>query len=94
MEQLQLILISLMPALGTLLAILLVTWKIVSQFKGLRSEVKDEKTINAIHSDNKRLNAMYRQTLEKVDELEAKIETLAMTNQELTSAINRMNRGE
>ena len=94
MEQLQLILISLMPSLGTLLAILLVTWKIVSQFKGLRSEVKDEKTINAIHSDNKRLNAMYRQTLEKIDELEDKIETLALTNQELTSAINRMNRGE
>lgn len=94
MEQLQLILISLMPALGTLLAILLVAWKIVSQFKGLRSEVKDDKTINAIHSDNRRLNAMYRQTLEKIDELEAKIETLALTNQELTSAINRMNRGE
>lgn len=94
MESLQLILISLMPALGTLLAILLVTWKIVSQFKGLRSEVKDDKTINAIHCDNKRLNAMYRQTLEKIDELEAKIETLALTNQELTSAINRMNRGE
>lgn len=94
MEQLQLILISLMPALGTLLAILLVAWKIVSQFKGLRSEVKDDKTINAIHSDNRRLNAMYRQTLDKIDELEAKIETLAMTNQELTSAINRMNRGE
>lgn len=94
MEQLQLILISLMPALGTLLAILLVAWKIVSQFKGLRSEVKDDKTINAIHSDNRRLNAMYRQTLDKIDELEAKVETLAMTNQELTSAINRMNRGE
>lgn len=94
MEQLQLILISLMPALGTLLAILLVAWKIVSQFKGLRSEVKDDKTINAIHSDNRRLNAMYRQTLEKIDELEVKVETLALTNQELTSAINRMNRGE
>ena len=94
MEQLQLILISLMPALGTLLAILLVAWKIVSQFKGLRSEVKDDKTINAIHSDNRRLNAMYRQTLEKIDELESKVETLALTNQELTSAINRMNRGE
>lgn len=94
MEQLQLILISLMPALGTLLAILLVAWKIVSQFKGLRSEVKDDKTINAILADNKRLNAMYRQTLDKIDELESKIETLAMTNQELTSSINRMNRGE
>lgn len=94
MEQLQLILIALMPALGTLLAILLVAWKIVSQFKGLRSEVKDDKTINAIHADNKRLNAMHRQTLEKISELEDKIETLALTNQELTSAINRMNRGE
>lgn len=94
MEQLQLILISLMPALGTLLAILLVAWKIVSQFKGLRSDVKDDKTINAIYADNRRLNAMHRQTLEKIDELEARIETLALTNQELTSAINRMNRGE
>ena len=94
MEQLQLILISLMPALGTLLAILLVTWKIVSQFKGLRAEVKDDKTINALHSDNKRLNAMYRQTLEKIDELEDKIETLSQLNQEAISTMNRMNRGE
>lgn len=94
MEQLQLIFISLMPALGTLLAILVVAWKVVSQFKALRSEVKDDKTINAIYSDNKRLNAMHRQTLDEISNLKDEIRTLALTNQELTSAINRMNRGE
>ena len=94
MEQLQLTLIALMPSLGTLIAIILVVFKIAMQFKGLRNEVKDEKTINAIHADNKRLNAMYKQTLEEVRDLKEEVRTLSTINQELTSAINRMNRGE
>lgn len=93
MEQLQLILISLMPALGTLLAILLVAWKIVSQFKGLRAEVKDEGTIKEIQADNKRLNAMYRETLEEVRDLKEEIRTLSQINQNLISTINAQNRG-
>ena len=93
MEQLQLILISLMPALGTLLAILVVAWKIVSQFKGLRAEVKDEGTIKEIKADNKRLNAMYRETLEEVRGLKEEIRTLSQINQNLISTINAQNRG-
>lgn len=94
MEQLQLLWVSLAPALGTLVAIIIIAWKIVSQFQGLRGEVKDDKTINEIRADNRRLNAMHRQSLEKIDELEGKIDTLVRSNQELTSAINRTNRGE
>lgn len=93
-ESLHLLIIALLPSVGTLIGALVMFFKIVMQFKGLRKEVRDDKVIDAIHADNKRLNAMHRQTLEKIDELEARIETLALTNQELTSAINRMNRGE
>ena len=94
MESLQLTLVALMPSIGALISIIVMVFGIVRQFRQLRVEVRDDSTIKAIHADNKRLNAMYKMTLDEIDKLKDEIRTLSELNQEAISTMNRTNRGE
>ena len=66
---LQLFIIALLPSIGTLITALTVCFSICKKFVELRKEVKDDKTINAILKENKRMNAQYKAALDKLDEL-------------------------
>ena len=76
MASIQLLLIALAPSLGTLLTIILIAFKICKRFVDLRAEVKDDKTMNALLADNKRLSKLYEDTLADVKELKAAINQL------------------
>ena len=73
MASIQLLLIALAPSLGTLLTIILIAFKICKRFVDLRAEVKDDKTMNALLADNRRLSKLYEDTLADVKELKAAI---------------------
>lgn len=89
MEALTLTLVALMPSIGTLIAALLSVVTILRQFKSLRADVIDESTIRAIKVDNKRLNSMYKESLEKQAELIDRLNVLAETNEALLLEIRR-----
>lgn len=86
MASIQLLLIALAPSLGTLLTIILIAFKICKRFVDLRAEVKDEKTMNALLADNKRLSQLYADTLADVKELKEAINQLEQNGVNLTES--------
>ena len=92
MEQLELLLVSLTPTIGSVIAAIILAIRGCAEIRALKNEVKDSSTIKEIRSDNRRLNAMHRQTLEELQELKQEVRTLSETNQQLTASINRQNR--
>ena len=68
MSELQLLLISLLPSLGTLIGIAFLTLKIVFKFGDLRKEVRDDNAVKALKPENKALQAMVRATQEQLAE--------------------------
>ena len=86
MESIQLLLIALAPSIGTLLTIILIAFKICKRFVDLRAEVKDEKTMNALLADNKRLSKLYEDTLADVKELKEAINQLEKNGVNLSSS--------
>lgn len=84
-ESLTLILVALAPAIGTLVSIIIMVFGIIKEFKQLRADVKDDKTVNEILKNNKHLNAQYQSVLNEVDKLKAELEKVVSSN-ELTSA--------
>ncbi len=84
---LQLFIIALLPSIGTLITALTVAFSICKKFVELRKEVKDDKTINAILKENKRMNVQYKAALDKLDELTDKIEAMAVANEDLAMSI-------
>lgn len=87
LEAIQLLIIALLPSIGTLATALALCYKICKKFVDLRNEVKDDKTINAILKENRRVNAQYKEALDKIDELSDKIESLAASNEYLAMSI-------
>lgn len=85
MASIQLLLIALAPSLGTLLTIILIAFKICKRFVDLRAEVKDEKTMNALLADNRRLSKLYEDTLADVKDLKAAINQLEENGVNLTT---------
>ena len=86
MESIQLLLIALAPSIGTLLTIILIAFKICKRFVDLRAEVKDDKTINRLLEDNKRLSKLYEDTLSDVKDLKAAIGQLEQNGVDLSSS--------
>lgn len=74
MSELQLLLISLLPSLGTLLGVVLLTLKIVFKFGDLRKEVRDDSAVKALKTENKALQAMVRATQEQLAEATAQLQ--------------------
>ena len=69
-ESLHLLIIALLPSIGTLIGALVMFFKIVVQFKNLRKEVKDDKVVDNILKQSRALNAQNKALLEKIDDLE------------------------
>ena len=86
-ESLHLLIIALLPSIGTLIGALVMFFKIVMQFKGLRKEVKDDKVIDNVLKQSRALNAQNKKLLEKIDELTDKIEAMAVANEDLALSI-------
>lgn len=86
-ESLHLLIIALLPSIGTLIGALVMFFKIVVQFKNLRKEVKDDKVVDNILKQSRALNAQNKALLEKIDELTDKIESMAVANEDLAQSI-------
>ena len=86
-ESLHLLIIALLPSIGTLIGALVMFFKIVVQFKNLRKEVKDDKVIDNILKQSRAVNAQNKALLEKIDELTDKIESMAVANEDLAQSI-------
>ena len=80
-----LILVALAPSIGALVSIILMVVGIIKEFKQLRADVRDDKTVNEILKSNKHLNAQYQSVLNEVDKLKYELEKVVSSN-ELTSA--------
>ena len=86
-ESLHLLIIALLPSIGTLIGALVMCFKVVVQFKGLRKEVRDDKVIDNILKQSRALNAQNKALLVKIDELTDKIESMAVANEDLAQSI-------
>lgn len=84
-ESMTLILVALAPSIGALISIIMMVVGIIKEFKQLRADVRDDKTVNEILKSNKHLNAQYQSVLNEVDKLKAELEKVVSSN-ELTSA--------
>lgn len=84
-ESMTLILVALAPSIGALVSIILMVVGIIKEFKQLRADVRDDKTVNEILKSNKHLNAQYQNMLGEVDKLKYELEKVVSSN-ELTSA--------
>ena len=84
-ESMTLILVALAPSIGALVSIIMMVVGIIKEFKQLRADVRDDKTVNEILKSNKHLNAQYQSILGEVDKLKAELEKVVSSN-ELTSA--------
>lgn len=84
-ESMTLILVALAPSIGALVSIILMVVGIIKEFKQLRADVRDDKTVNEILKNNKYLNSQYQSVLNEVDKLKAELEKVVSSN-ELTSA--------
>lgn len=76
METITMLIVALAPALGVLGMIMGLTAKIIKRFNDLRAEVKDDKTINALLSDNQKLAKLYSDTMADVKELSNQVDNL------------------
>lgn len=88
-ESMTLILVALAPSIGALVSIILMVVGIIKEFKQLRTDVKDDKTINAIYRDNKHVNAMHKAEMEKIAELTEQVQTLAVSNAQLAQKLQQ-----
>lgn len=84
-ESMTLILVALAPAIGTLISIIIMVFGIIKEFKNLRADVRDDKTVNEILKTNKHLSAQYRDVINQVDSLKETLEKV-IASEELTSA--------
>ena len=84
-ESMTLILVALAPSIGALVSIIMMVVGIIKEFKQLRADVRDDKTVNEILKSNKHLNAQYQSMLGEVDKLKAELEKVVSSN-ELSSA--------
>ena len=84
-ESMTLILVALAPSIGVLVSIIMMVVGIIKEFKQLRADVRDDKTVNEILKSNKHLNAQYQSVLNEVDKLKAELEKVVSSN-ELSSA--------
>ena len=84
-ESMTLILVALAPSIGVLVSIIMMVVGIIKEFKQLRADVRDDKTVNEILKSNKHLNAQYQSILGEVDKLKAELEKVVSSN-ELSSA--------
>ena len=88
METITMLIVALAPAIGVLGMIMGLTAKIIKRFNDLRAEVKDDKTINALLTDNKKLAKLYSDTMADVRELSMQVDNLRKITVELAEKYN------
>lgn len=88
METITMLIVALAPAIGVLGMILGLTAKIIKRFNDLRAEVKDDKTINALLTDNQKLAKLYSDTMADVRELSDQVDTLRKISVDLAEKYN------
>lgn len=88
METITMLIVALAPAIGVLGMIIGLTAKIIGRFNALRAEVKDDKTINALLTDNKKLAKLYNDTMADVRELSTQVDNLRKITVDLTEKYN------
>jgi peptidoglycan hydrolase CwlO-like protein len=88
METITMLIVALAPAIGVLSMIIGLTAKIIKRFNDLRAEVKDDKTINALLTDNKKLAKLYSDTMTDVKELSTQVDNLRKITVELAEKYN------
>ena len=88
METITMLIVALAPAIGVLGMIMGLTAKIIKRFNDLRAEVKDDKTINALLTDNKKLAKLYSDTMADVGELSNQVDNLRKITVDLAEKYN------
>ena len=88
METITMLIVALAPAIGVLSMIIGLTAKIIKRFNDLRAEVKDDKTINALLTDNKKLAKLYSDTMADVKELSTQVDNLRKITVDLAEKYN------
>lgn len=76
MESLQMLILAYAPAIGTLLTILVIALKICRKFAELIASVKDDKTVNALLADNKKLAKLYEDAVSDLKNLKEQVKIL------------------
>ena len=77
------------PLLGIHVAVIMMAYSVIKEFRSLKAMVKDDKTINAIYRDNKHVNAMHKAEMEKIDELTEQLRALAVSNSQLAQKLQQ-----
>lgn len=88
METITMLIVALAPAIGVLSMIIGLTAKIIKRFNDLRAEVKDDKTINALLTDNKKLAKLYSDTMEDIKELSNQVDNLRRITMDIADKYN------
>ena len=88
-ESIYVTIVALMPSLGAIVAVIMMAYSVIKEFRSLKAMVKDDKTINAIYRDNKHVNAMHKAEMEKIDELTEQLRALAVSNSQLAQKLQQ-----
>lgn len=89
-EMLQMQLVALLPSAATIIAVIILTLKIVLQFKALRSDVQNDSEVKEIRAENKRLQAMQRNLADQQKEYKKDTEMLMRKMDEQNRIIRRL----
>lgn len=89
-EMLQMQLVALLPSAATIIAVIILTLKIVLEFKGLRSDVQNDSEVKELRAENKRLQAMQRNLADQQMEYKKDTEMLMRKMDEQNRTIRRL----
>lgn len=89
-EMLQMQLVALIPSAATIIAVIILTLKIVLQFKALRSDVQNDSEVKELRAENKRLQAMQRNLADQQKEYKKDTEMLIRKMDEQNRTIRRL----
>ena len=89
-EMLQMQLVALLPSAATIIAVIILTMKIVLDFKALRSDVQNDSEVKEIRAENKRLQAMQRNLADQQMEYKKDTEMLIRKIDEQDRTIRRL----
>ena len=89
-EMLQMQLVALLPSAATIIAVIILTLKIVLEFKALRSDVRNDSEVKEIRAENRRLQAMQRNLADQQKEYKKDTEMLIRKMDEQNRTIRRL----
>lgn len=89
-EMLQMQLVALIPSAATIIMLIILTLKIVFQFKALRSDVQNDSEVKALRAENKRLQEMQRNLADQQKEYKKDTEMIIRKMDEQNRIIRRL----